>query len=78
MVCPKCGGSNVSVTSEQVSGKTGSKGAGCLWKIGRTLLIICTCGLWLLVGKKKGTSKTKFKNQTVAICQDCGNKWTVK
>lgn len=77
MKCPKCGSNNVNVTSEQTNAKTNKQGNGCLWSIGRWLLIICTCGLWLLVGKHTGKSKTKFKNVTVAICQDCGNKWKV-
>ena len=77
MICPKCGSNNVNVVSEQVNAKTSSKGNGCLWKMGRTLLIICTCGLWLLVGKHKGTSKTKIKNQTVGICQNCGYKFKI-
>jgi hypothetical protein len=25
----------------------------------------------------KGTGKTTFKNETMALCQQCGNKWTV-
>ncbi len=78
MICPKCNSENVIVTTEQVSSKTKGKGNGCLWGIGRALLIVCTCGLWLLVGKHKGTGKTKIKNQTVAICQNCGHKWVVK
>ena len=77
MTCPKCGSVNVLVTSEQTGSKTSGKGAGCLWSIGRWCLIICTCGLWLLVGKHKGKGKTKIKNSTVAICQNCGNKWNV-
>lgn len=77
MKCPKCGCENVIVTSEQVSSKTSGKGSGCLWKVGRACMIVCTCGLWLLVGKHKKTDKTKIKNQTVAICQNCGNKWKV-
>lgn len=63
--------------SETVSSKTSAKGNGCLWKLGRTLLIICTCGLWLLVGKHKGTGKTKVKSQIFGICQDCGHKFKV-
>ena len=81
MVCPKCGSENVLVTSEQVSSKakTKGRGMGLLWKFGRLMLIICTCGLWLLVGRRKETHKTKtvIKNQTVAICQNCGHKWVV-
>lgn len=77
MICPNCGSENVTVISEQVSTKTKMKGNGCLWKMGRALLIISTCGLWLLVGKHKGTGKTKVKNQTVGICQNCGHKFKV-
>ena len=77
MVCKKCNGTNVNVISEQVSGKTSASGMGCLWTLCRLTLIICTCGLWLLVGKRKGSSSTKFKNQTFALCQTCGNKWKV-
>lgn len=78
MQCPKCGSDNVMVTVEQKSAKTSNKGNGCLWRLGRITLIICTCGLWLLVGKHKGTGKTKIKNQTVGICQNCGHKFIVK
>ena len=78
MTCAKCNSQNVNVTVEQVSGKTKTRGAGFLFTIGRWMLILCTGGLWLVVGKKKGTGKTKFKNRTVAICQSCGNKWAVQ
>ena len=77
MICPRCSSENVNVTIEQVSAKTKKKGMGCLWWICRSMLILCTCGLWLLVGRRKGTDKTKFKNKTVAICQNCGHKWNV-
>lgn len=77
MQCPKCESDNVNVQIEQISGKTSVRKTGCLWSIGRLFLIICTCGLWLLIGKRKGTNKTKFKNKTVAICQNCGNKWYI-
>lgn len=77
MKCPKCGSENVLVTNEQVSAKTSGKGNGCLWSFGRLLLIICTAGLWLLVGRHKGTGKTRFKNNTVCICQNCGKKWKI-
>lgn len=78
MVCPKCGSENVVITVEQKSAKTKGKSIGCLWSLGRAMLIICTCGLWLLVGKRKGKEKTKFKNQTIGICQSCGNKFEIK
>lgn len=77
MKCPKCSSENVTVTTEQLSAKTKGRNVGCLWTVCRWTLILCTCGLWLLIGKRKSTSKTKFKNSTVAICQNCGYKWTV-
>lgn len=75
MTCPKCGSENVTVTIEQTGGKTHTKGNGCLWKIGRWTLIVCTCGLWLLAGRHKSTSKTQFASKTVCLCQSCGKKW---
>lgn len=78
MTCPKCGSENVNVISEEVGSKTSAKGNGCLWKMGRMLLIVCTCGLWLLVGKHKGTGKTKVKTQTFGLCQNCGHKFKIK
>ncbi len=75
MVCPKCGSNNVVVSTEQTSAKTKKKGTGLLRKLGRLTLIIFTGGLWLLIPKKKGYAKTKFKNDTVCICQNCAHKW---
>lgn len=77
MICPKCGSENVNVMTEQVGAKTKSNNMGCLWTLGRYCLIFCTCGLWLLVGKRSGRSKTQFENQTVAVCQNCGHKWNM-
>lgn len=77
MICPKCGSEAVNVSLEQVSAKTHNFAISCLRIIGRWLLIICTYGLWLLVKRKKGTSKTKFKLETFAVCQNCGHSWRV-
>ncbi len=76
MTCPKCGSENVAVTIEQTGGKTKTKKTGCLWKMGRGLMIFCTLGLWLIIGKRKETSDTKFKTKTIAICQNCGHRWS--
>lgn len=78
MTCPKCGSENVLVTVEQKSSKTKRKGTGLLSKIGRLALILCTCGLWLLIPKREGTNKSKIKSQTVGVCQSCGHKFDVK
>jgi hypothetical protein len=77
MKCVKCGSENVTVTVEQISGKTKEKNMGCLWAMCRWTLIICTCGLWLLVGKRSKTGNTKFTSRSVCICQSCGNKWYI-
>jgi hypothetical protein len=77
MTCPKCKSENVLVTTEQTEAKVKQNNMGCLWGLGRLILILCTCGLWLLVGKRRGKEKIKYKNNTVAICQNCGNKWNV-
>lgn len=76
MTCPKCGGT-ANVQSVQVSAGTNTHKRGCLWTLGRWFLILCTCGLWLLVGKSKSRSNTKFINDTMAICQSCGYHWKV-
>ena len=82
ITCPKCGGHNVNVQIMQDKAKTKGHGhkRGLLWKCGRLMLIICTCGLWLLVGRSKGTnkSKTKFVNNSVAVCQSCGYSWKMQ
>lgn len=77
MVCKRCGSENVTVTTEQTSGKTRTSHMGCLWTLGRWIMVLMTCGLWLLVGKRKETGKTSFKHVTVAICQNCGHKWSL-
>ena len=73
--CPKCGSSNISFQMVQTGAVTSTKERGCLFSLFRLILIICTCGLWLLFGRKKTKSKTKFTNQKMAICQNCGHQW---
>lgn len=77
MVCKKCGSNNMNVVSEQVGSKTKKKKMGFIYGMVRAMLILCTCGLWLVMGKKSGTEKTSFNHKTVAICQSCGNKQNV-
>ncbi len=77
MICPKCKSEDVNVSTEQIAGKTKTNNVSFLWKLGRLCMIICTAGFWLLVGKKKENGSTKFKSQTVAICQGCGHKWKI-
>lgn len=77
MNCPKCKSENVNVTLEQTSAKTKIRRMGCLWAMGRWMLIMCTFGVWLLIGKRKETGDIKFKNKTIALCQNCGYKWGI-
>jgi len=77
MVCPRCGSNNVDVQIVQDSAVTRTKKTGCLWGIGRLFLIICTCGLWLLIGKRKSKSTTTYSNHKVAVCKTCGNSWDI-
>ena len=42
----------------------------------RASAAVATLGASNLIWKKaKGEEKTKFKNQTMCICQDCGHTW---
>lgn len=73
MKCKKCYGDKVTMQIVQTKGKTRNVGIG--YKLTRWFLILCTCGLWLLVPSKK--SNTNFKNETWATCQSCGHSWKV-
>lgn len=75
MTCSKCGSQNVNVQMVQTGGKTRMRKRGILWTLGRWCLILCTCGLWLLVGRSKGKANTKFQNKSMAVCQSCGHNW---
>lgn len=74
-ICPKCGSGRVNFQIVQTGAVTRTKNKGCLYGIGRLILIVCTCGLWLLFGRKKSTSRTRITNEKVAICQNCGYQW---
>lgn len=73
--CPKCGSNNVTFQVVQTGAVTNTKNKGCLFGLGRLILIVCTGGLWLLFGKKKSKSKTTIYNAKIAICQNCGHQW---
>lgn len=82
MICPKCSSENISIGLSQVGGRTAKHGTGLggnTNNAARTLTALSTLGMSNLVWKKsKGTEKMKFKNQKVALCQTCGNDWTVR
>ena len=75
--CRKCGSTNIQVSMVQTGAKTHTRKAGLLSRLGRLCLIFFTCGLWLLVTKRRTQSKTKFTNEKTAICQSCGYSWKV-
>lgn len=79
MICPKCGSQNVNVQMIQTEGKTKKKGNGVgghMNNAARGITAVCTFGLSNLVWKKsRGGEKTTFKNESVCICQNCGNSW---
>lgn len=79
MICPKCGSQNVNVQIIQTGGKTKKKGNGVGGHVNnaaRGITAVCTLGLSTLVWKKsKGGEKTTFQNESVCICQNCGNSW---
>ena len=76
MICPKCGGNNVTsqlVSEQNVTGKT--KGFGWIKACLGTLLagpFGFFCGL---CGMGKGKTKTTTNTRTVHICQDCGKQF---
>ncbi len=76
--CARCGSNNIQVSMVQTGAKTNTRNASLSSRIGRMLLIYLTAGIWLLVTKRKTQSKTKFINQKMAVCQNCGYSWTVK
>lgn len=73
MVCPNCQSERVNV--QIVTDKVKTNHTGILHSLGRLFLIICTCGIWLLVPKRKENSKVV--NNKLAVCQDCGHSWKV-
>lgn len=65
----------------QVGGKTKKHGSigGHVNNAARGLTAVCTLGVSNLVWKKStGNEKSKYKNQKVCLCQDCGNSWEIK
>ena len=82
MKCPECGSENVNIELIQSQGKTSKKGTGLGGKLNNTaraLTAISTLGMSNLIWKKsKGTEKTKFTNQKICLCQNCGHSWEIK
>ena len=93
MACPRCGSHNTSIQFVQTGATTKSKfntrykGRGCLYWIyficfGWMIeLIKWCCFFWvplLVKSVSKGNSKTKFSNQKMAVCNNCGHSWKVR
>jgi hypothetical protein len=78
MNCPKCGSDDVKISLTANKGKTKTHKNNIFYLLIRWTLVLCTCGLWLVVPKRKSTSKTKYIKNKTAICQQCGYSWDVK
>ncbi|MDN5582049.1 MAG: hypothetical protein ACTH2Y_04525 [Corynebacterium sp.] len=82
MNCPQCTSENVSVQMVQTGGRNAHKGTGFLGNTNnaaRATTALVTLGTSNLLWKKsKGTTRQKFSNQKMAICQSCGNSWKAK
>ena len=76
MICPKCGGNNVtSQAINETTTHTKTKGFGCIKScLGFVLFSVpgILCGL---CGMGKGKTKTKTNTKVIHICQDCGNQF---
>lgn len=82
MKCVKCASENVTVEMVQSGGRTRKHGVGLggnANNAARGMTAISTLGMSNLVWKKsKGTSKVKYTNQKVALCQSCGHDWAIR
>lgn len=82
MNCPNCGSNNVSTQIVQSSGKTKKHGNGIgghLNNTARGLTALCTLGVSNLFWKKStGNEKISFQNETMCVCQECGNSWKLE
>ena len=81
MKCPNCGSENVQVQLVEAGQQTNRKGigfGGIINNIARGFTAICTLGLSNLFWKEdKGTNETKTINNTIGVCQNCGNTWII-
>ena len=81
MQCPKCGGTDVSVSMESVKSSSKEKRPnplitipyGCL----RSIIGFCTLGIGFKIMPKylRSSVSTKNKMQKFCVCQDCGYSW---
>lgn len=82
MNCPKCHSDNVRIDFVQTSGRSRHKGTGLGGNTNnalRGMTALMTLGTSNIVWKKStGGSGHKFKNERMALCQNCGKSWKVK
>ncbi len=79
MICPKCKSESCTVQMVESGKRTKNKGTSGARSIGRAAMQVSTMGMYgLFVRPKKGSEKTKTKNEKRALCQDCGHDWKVK
>ena len=77
MQCPNCNSENAQVQLVEAGQQTNKKGLGFGGHVNntaRSFTALCTLGFSNLFWKKsKGTNKTKTINNTMGVCQNCGN-----
>ena len=77
--CPRCRGTNISFQIAEERSKTKKRGNGLFghaYNAARGVAGIATLGLSnIVLPKAGGHEKTKIKNGTFAVCQDCGHTW---
>lgn len=82
MICPSCSSENVTIEFVQTGGKAGHRGVGLgghTNNAARGLMAISTLGMSNLVWRKsKGSTKQKFKNTRMCLCQGCGHSWGLR
>lgn len=82
MICPTCSSDRVNIELIQATGKSSHRSVGFgghTNNFARGMTALSTAGMSNLFWKKsQGGSKTKFKNQKLGICQDCGHSWKIK
>jgi predicted nucleic-acid-binding Zn-ribbon protein len=77
--CPKCKSTNISFQIVEEGSKTKKRSPGLLgntYNAARCVASIATLGIaGKILPKAEGTEKSKFQNDTYAVCQSCGNTW---
>jgi len=77
--CPKCRGTNIMFQVIEEGSKTKKSGVGLFgntYNAARGLASAATLGIaGKILPKAEGKEKTKNKNNTYAVCQNCGHTW---